>query len=616
LDRVRAPKGFGDFLEVRLGQAEGSADAFAKIPLKATDGRKESDGSITYTVSMQALNADNESFDRIVLHATKQVPDTFVEVQSIKLIAPAPGELLPQAQKKVLPRKKVRLAIDCRAPKKTISPLIYGIAFTPRRVGQETALWDLKSPIRRWGGNPASRYNWKLGNAWNTASDWFFKNTNYTGVEHYSWKDFLADNAEHHTQAAMTLPMIGWVAKDTDSYSFSVAKMGAQKYASGDAGNGLNAQGKKLASPSPSTTSEPASPAYVAQWVTEMEAWQKQGHPHTVAQYILDNEPALWNSTHRDIHPDALTYDELLAKTLAYGTAVRHAAPEAEIAGPAEWGWPAYFYSAKDAEVGFRLKPDRRAHGDVPLINWYLTELHHHAQKTGTTVLDTLDLHYYPQTSGVYGHGEQTGAEGARKRLRATRSLWDPSHQDESWIADKIALLPRMQSLIDSTYPGRKISLGEYSFGGMKHISGGLAQAEALGRFGQGQVHSAYLWTYPDAGTPQAEAFAAFRNYDGAGAQFPDQGLQTSMAQNVSLFAAQGAQDHRLVAIALNLNDDFDADADIELVGCGAYTGVRTFTFDAETPKLHPASAGGRTVGTTVHQSLPSYSLMVIELTP
>src|SRR3954465_1041714 len=91
----------------------------------------------------------------------------------------------------------------------------------------------------------------------------------------------------------------------------------------------------------------------------------------SVAMYILDNEPNLWNRPPRDVPPDPLSYDELLDRTLRYGAAIRQADPDAVIAGPAEWGWPGYFFSAKD-QTGFVSGLDRKAHGEVPLIPWYL----------------------------------------------------------------------------------------------------------------------------------------------------------------------------------------------------------------------------------------------------
>ena len=45
----------------------------------------------------------------------------------------------------------------------------------------------------------------------------------------------------------------------------------------------------------------------------------------SVQMYILDNEPMLWNSTHRDVHPEPVTYDELLDRTVRYASAIRAA---------------------------------------------------------------------------------------------------------------------------------------------------------------------------------------------------------------------------------------------------------------------------------------------------
>lgn len=606
--RYRAPAAFGSFLEVRLGAEGAGADDFPKIPVEP---QAQADGWTHVSIPFAQLNPSRLAFDRVVLRARKAVGTDEVFVDHVSLLR----SQIKEAPKAPLPVSPVRMRISCKAKPTPISPYIYGIAFSPRHAGKEDTPFGIGASVRRWGGNPASRYNPRLGNAWNTASDWFFQNVNYTSSETYSWRDFLKENAAHDMQAAMTVPTLGWVAKDTDSHSFSVAKMGPQKYSQGDAGNGMSSQGTPLTPPAPQTTSIEASPEFIGHWVQEMEAYQKAGHSGAIMQYILDNEPALWNSTHRDVHPQALTYDELLERTISYGEAVRKAAPRADIAGPAEWGWPAYFFSARDAEAGFRSKPDRRAHGDVPLLAWYLQKLRSRAGKTGLDVLDTVDLHFYPQISGVYGHGEQVSPQGAQKRLRATRSLWDPTYKDESWIADTIELLPRLQRLIADNYPGRKISIGEYNFGGERHISGGLAQAEALGRFAQAGVHSAYLWTYPAKGSASAQAFLSYRNYDGSGSRFLDQGLQTEMGKEVSLFASRSDMGDKLVAIVLNLRDAQQVGADIELDGCGAFGKVRTFGFDADSPSLQAASTReGQVDGPHVRAQLPAYSLTVLEL--
>src|SRR5690606_6026297 len=190
-------------------------------------------------------------------------------------------------------------------------------------------------------------------------------------------------------------------------------------------------------------------------------------------------------------------------------TAVRKADPEALIAGPAEWGWPGYFYSGKDAKAGFRLKPDRRAHGDEPLLAWYLKKLAEHEKKTGVRVLDVLDVHIYPQADGVQGpdgQGGDGGGETDRKtnerRYRVTRSLWDRGYKDESWINDAVYLIPRMKEIIAQSYPGLGFQIGEYNFGAEQHEAGAVALAEVFGRFALFGVSHAFYWTWPKKPKP------------------------------------------------------------------------------------------------------------------
>ena len=415
----------------------------------------------------------------------------------------------------------------------------------------------------------------------------------------------------------LTVPTLGWVAKDTTSYSFSVARDGRQQQTESykpDVGNGLKPDGKPLQSPSPTRTSVAMSASDVGEWVQTIRARDAQRGQRSVDTYILDNEPALWSSTHRDVHPEPLTYDELLEKTIAYGTAVRRADPDAKIAGPAEWGWPAYFFSAKDAKVGFQLKPDRRAHGDVPLIEWYLQKLRDHERASGVRILDVVDLHFYPQGPGIYGGDEKTDPATSALRIRMTRGLWDPTYRDESWIDDTVMLIPRMQAVIERSYPGRRFSIGEWSFGGEGHMSGALAVAESLGRFGQSGLYSAYYWTKPKAGSPAAAAWRAYRDYDGSGGHFLDDSAATTMGKDTSLFASVDSAGKKLVAIALNLSPEEDATARIDLDGCGIATGVRTFRLSSGEHELRAPRQAAAAHDATIEDRLPAYSITVFEV--
>ncbi len=62
------------------------------------------------------------------------------------------------------------MAVDPNADRHPVSPLIYGMNF-----GTAAQMSRLKVPVRRWGGNSTTRYNWE-NDTHNSANDWFFFN--------------------------------------------------------------------------------------------------------------------------------------------------------------------------------------------------------------------------------------------------------------------------------------------------------------------------------------------------------------------------------------------------------------------------------------------------------
>jgi hypothetical protein len=608
--RVKTPPGEGEFLELRVEMTDSST--FPRIKLSPDQRRDVGDGWSEVVVPMSVLDPDALPFDRIVLRAFRDVPPGWVELDKIALLK-GTGAAIPGAPIDPATARPVSLTVDCRAIAKRIDPRIYGIAYDAQRGVDDPAVWKLGATMRRWGGNPTTRYNWELGNAWNTASDWYFENV---GIAPYT--DFLKADGAHHVKSALTVPTIGWVAKDTTSSGFPVSLFGAEQstdqYRNG-AGNGNGPDGKPLAPKSPTQTSVPAPPEFIRRWVEAIRKADAQSGTRSVDEYILDNETGLWNSTHRDVHPDPVTYDELLEKTIAYGSAIRAADPDAVIAGPASWGWPEYSFSAKDSAVSFTLKPDRRAHGDVPLLAWWLQKLREHEQKTGTRIVDLLDVHFYPQGDHVFGDSK-TDPKTAALRIRQTRGLWDPTYKDESWVADTIMLVPRMKKWIAENYPGRGLSIGEYSFGGENHMSGALAEAEALGRFAEQGVSSAFYWTYPKADSPVTQAFRAYRDFDGKGGRFLDFAVPTHPATNgdlSSIFASRDEAGTHLVLVILNLTPDSAARASVVLDGCGAIQSKSAFTYVAGTSALAPVKEAGAP-GSSVEELVAPYSITVVDL--
>jgi hypothetical protein len=300
-------------------------------------------------------------------------------------------------------------------------------------------------------------------------------------------------------------------------------------------------------------------------------------------------------------------------RTIRYATAIRAADPDALIAGPAEWGWIGYLYSGRDRMAGVAARPDRRAHGDTPLIAWYLQQIASHEKSSGQRLLDVLDVHFYPAAEGLYGPKARTDAEGAALRLRSTRALWDPSYKDESWIGEPIRLIPRLKQWVQANHPGLAISLGEWSFGADEHISGGLATAEALGRFGQQGLDRAFYWGGPKLDTATFWAFRAFRNFDGAGGHFEDVSLDTSEDETVSLFASRDEKSTHLVAVLVNRDPVSEALAHIDLNGCGRPRSQRVFSYVSGARALAPQQAGTADAR-SISETVPAYSFMVVDV--
>jgi Glycoside hydrolase family 44 len=598
-----------DFLEVHLiGPGDDNLPRVVVTPELRKDG---ADGWSDVFVPMGDLDPDGGRFDRVVLRAVHPVSERWVLLDKIALTKPGPPPPPVAYDPASLPR--VDVAVDCRAKAIPIHPEIYGIAAYPfYDAPRQAAQWTLGAGARRWGGNPTSTYNWQI-DAWNSGSDYFYEN-----MEIPSYRTFLKENADHGAQSALTVPIMGWVSKDKTSVSFPVSVYGEQEATDPwrkDAGNGKKKSGGTPLKPrAPTDVYTPADPAFVKRWIEALRKDDAASGHRSVFMYILDNEPGIWSSTHRDVHPEPVSYDELVKRTIDYGTAVRQADPDALIAGPAEWGWVNYLYSAKDmAEGGPDKRPDRRAHGDLPVVAHYLKALAEHEKTTGVRVLDVLDLHAYPYAEGV--SSTSTDANVAALRMRTTRMLWDPSYVDESWVKEPVKLLPRMRQWIDQYYPGRGISIGEWNFGGENHVSGAIAIAEAFGRFAEFGVSSAFYWVYPEENSPAAWAFRAYRNYDGKGARFLDWYVPTTAVapdKGVSFFASRDASGKHLVVVALNLSPKSAVSAGLDLSSCGKTTGSRSFVYRGPPGGIAPGAEPSR-AGVAPLQALPPHSITVLD---
>lgn len=439
------------------------------------------------------------------------------------------------------------LTIDARVLGAAIPATVYGASFP-------TA--DFASAARigwaRWGGNRSTRYDY-LNVRSNTGSDYYFENV----AEDTSMQSFITANEATGARVSVTVPMAGWVAKDTSSCGFpqgSYATQDAFEFWRPTCGNGESG-GSPIAVTQPPTLT---STAFTTTNMTEM-ATAMDDVAGTPLLYHLDNEPSLWTSTHRDIVPTAETSSAFFARSSAAAAAIKAGDPAGRVMGPGEWGYCSWFYFPHD---GGCQSGDESTAAGMPYAQAYLAAMRSASDTAGIALLDVFDEHFYPQAPGVFSDAAGDAATQAL-RLRSVRGLWDPTYTDESWIADlpwkQAQLIPRMRGWIDAAYAGATtkpaLGISEYSFGALGTMNGALAQADALGVLGREGVSYAALWAPPSSATsPGTFAFRMFRNLDGKGAAF---GTRSVQATSDDLALSDGAQDgSRKVSVFAALRAD------------------------------------------------------------
>ena len=449
----------------------------------------------------------------------------------------------------------VTVSVDTAMQRHAISPLVYGVAFA-----SAADLAALNAPVNRSGGNSTTTYNW-LANAQNLANDYYYES--YPGTRATPAGDvdaFIAATLGDGAKPAVTIPLIGHVAKLGAGRailpSFSVKKYGAQcsvdPYDT-DAGDGLRTD---CATP---VTGNTITDAYVADSFLREQGWVqhmvgKFGHAlhGGVAYYLMDNEPSIWFSTHRDIHPVGPHATEYATDVIAMAAKVHAVDAGARVVAPEEWGWEAYFYSGYDQQYaaahGYCCFPDHAGvQGGLDYLPWLLRQW-----KAAGHPVDVVSVHFYPQG------GEFSNDDGQATQLlrnRSTRQLWDQTYISESWIGVPVYLIPRLRAWVDGAYyPGTPIAVTEYNWGDEANINGATAQADLDGLFGKWELSMATRWTVPANTTPTFKAMQMYRNYDGKNSTFGETSVAANVPNpdNLSAFASVRTADGALTVMVIS----------------------------------------------------------------
>ncbi len=282
----------------------------------------------------------------------------------------------------------VTVTVDAAASKHAINPNVYGVAYATT-----TQLADLNVPVNRYGGNNTSRYNWQL-NADNRGQDWYFESIgDSSSTAGQRGDDFVTSTRAGHAEPMITIPIIDYIAtlgsNRSKLASYSIAKYGAQTgndsqwYA--DAGNGVRASdGANITWNTPTDANVANSNLIQRGWIAHLVTRWGLAVNGGVRYYILDNEPSLWHSTHRDVHPTGAAMDEMRDKYLTYAREVKNADPGALVVVGEEWGWLGTKLSGYDQWYGsthgwtdWSLLPDRSSHGQMDYLPWLLQQMQH-----------------------------------------------------------------------------------------------------------------------------------------------------------------------------------------------------------------------------------------------
>ncbi|TFK42363.1 glycoside hydrolase family 44-domain-containing protein [Crucibulum laeve] len=512
-------------------------------------------GAVDLTSVKVALNGKSVAVTGQTTYSPIDTPAKTITYLTLKSSL-APGSLVITAGElsfnHTLPA--VQYGSIVQAVKTPINPMVYGVNFPT----SASYIQHLGVTISRWGGNAVTAYN-PFGGFTNAGNDWYFENRASDSAD-----DWIGWVGAAGSQSLVTIPALDWVSKDATSYSYpKTAFPDQQKFDpyNADAGNGLLPNGS-YPNPSPDQHNvyTPWNTSLAQQWLTGLK-----NKPNIVT---IDNEIEIASSTHQDMHPDPIGYDEELSRVVNFGKAAKAVLPDVLVAAPSTCSWWFYWTST----IGYT---DNAAHNNIDFIPWFLAEMKKVETSYGKRLLDYLDIHYYFQA-------DTSANDDAAKalRLRATRSLWDTGYVDESWVGSdpqnhqwnptSINLIPRMKTLIAQNYPGTKLSISEWSSTNDADITGGLVTVDVLGLFGKYGVDAATYWATPDELGPVGLAYWLYRGY---GVHFGSSSAQVNLASpnpdTQGVYA--GTEGGKLTLVIVNKNPSTPVAFDLANVPTGSY---------------------------------------------
>jgi glycosyl hydrolase family 44 len=468
-----------------------------------------------------------------------------------------------------------------------ISPYVYGL--------NSQQIDATGATVRRNGGNRGSVYNWEINASsagkdyHHTNDDWpcttlAIKNCNDPAAQFIG---FFEQNKQQKAETIVTVPMLDYASADKAGEVKADQKAPSARF--------VKALRKKPASLS-LTPDLKDGVVYQDEFVNYLIDKLGKADDGGVKFYSLDNEPALWPETHPYVHPERTTYEEVVRRSEETAAAITELDSSAFVLGGVMFGW-AEFQSLSSAPDADKYKAEYGTYTD-----YFLAALKKLEHKHKRRLVHALDVHWYPEARGT----ERITLEDASRatidaRLQAPRSLWDAKYSERSWIVQEtgkpIRLIPWLKETIQKRYPGTEVAMTEYNYGATTHVSGALAQVDALGVLGREGVYLAAYWG-KGAGVGKlppyiASAFQMYRNYDGKGGQYGDTAVKASVPDDelASVFAASDSkQPSVLTVIAINKTQQRRFDGIFKIAGTARYKKAESYVIGPAGTALAPGA--------------------------
>ncbi len=503
----------------------------------------------------------------------------------------------------------VRFEMDLGKNIRAISPLIYG-SNTDELTKADGVTF------RRSGGNRLTGYNWE-NNASNAGTDWQNSSDAYLGggtVPGKAITDFLDKSMASGSKGLITLQTAGNVAKDKNGTVLESETAPSARWA------------KVVFEKGSAFTQTPDAnddKVYMDEFVDFLA--KKYGGAATengVQYYAVDNEPALWPGTHPRIHPLKPTCLELIQKTTGLSLAVKKVDPAAMIFGGVFYGYGAYANFQEAADWAGIQSAGKYGW----FLDYFLDEMKKASDKAGKRLLDVLDIHWYSEAFGDHRINDAAATTDKDKaaRMQAPRSLWDSTYTEKSWISQTqttvvkggvtvpgpILLLPHILASIQKYYPGTKLAITEYNYGGDDNISGGIATADYLGILGREGVFASSYWKMGASPTFVASAIRLYRNFDGMNSTFGAlaASAQTSDNENTSVYASFNSGGNEVHIITLNKSPTQTVQGTFHVTATVSLSSGQVFGFTQSGVALSEKAAIPSIVGNAFSYTLPPLS--------